>query len=56
METLDIHGINAEGVECVIIRNVSFHQSSIFSLFHDDDSNRHLYVKNKTPLEVLTLP
>ena len=23
METLDIHGINAEGVECVIIRNVS---------------------------------
>ena len=30
METLDIHGIDAEGVECVIIRNVSF-QSPILS-------------------------
>ena len=61
METLDIYGIDAEGVECEIIRNVSF-QSPIFesrlcSLFYYlrppcvQFSNRHLYVKNKFSLE-----
>ena len=31
METLDIHGINAEGMECVIIKNVGL-QSPISPL------------------------